>query len=305
MNILVVGGAGYLGGAVTDLLLKTKHQVKVYDALLYEETYRKKVDFVYGDVRDKKKLLPYLKWADIIIWLAALVGDGACALNPKISYEINTKSLQLLANINRRIIFTSTCSVYGEHKRLLNESSPVNPLSVYASTKLVAEKYLINKNALIFRIGTLFGLGDNYSRIRMDLVINTLTAKAFFENDGLKSREQMIELLSASSHGRLDPIKAAASVKEANYIDFLETAQSYLQDLIKLQLNVDDVVNIDCMLELQTIIHKNTLQNNIQLLNLVQTLLKSVQTGLNLNKQLMLESFFVRWADELTTEVAA
>lgn len=181
MNVLVVGGAGYLGGAVTDLLLKTKHQIKVYDALLYEETYRKRVDFVYGDVRDKKKLLPYLKWADAIIWLAALVGDGACALNPEVSFEINTQPLQLLENINKRVIFTSTCSVYGEHKGLLNERSPVKPLSVYASTKLAAEKYLTHKNALIFRIGTLFGLGDNYSRIRMDLVINTLTAKAFFE----------------------------------------------------------------------------------------------------------------------------
>ena len=54
MNVLVVGGAGYVGGAVTDLLLESDHHVRVYDALLYEETYRKPVDFVYGDVRGRE-----------------------------------------------------------------------------------------------------------------------------------------------------------------------------------------------------------------------------------------------------------
>ena len=56
MNILVVGGSGYVGGAVTDLLLETDHHVRVYDALLYEESYRKQLDFVYGDVRDRDRL---------------------------------------------------------------------------------------------------------------------------------------------------------------------------------------------------------------------------------------------------------
>jgi nucleoside-diphosphate-sugar epimerase len=109
------------------------------------------------------------------------VGDGACALNPEVSFEINTQPLQIFSKINKRVIFTSTCSVYGEHVDLLDETSVVKPLSVYASTKLAAENYLKDKNSITFRIGTLFGLGDNYSRIRMDLVINTLTAKAFYE----------------------------------------------------------------------------------------------------------------------------
>ena len=61
---------------------------------------------------------------------------------------------------------------------ILNENSPTDPLSVYASTKLEAEKILKEKDALIFRLGTLFGVGDSYSKIRMDLVVNVLTAKA-------------------------------------------------------------------------------------------------------------------------------
>ena len=56
MNILIVGGAGYLGGSVTDMLRQTEHNIRVYDLLLYEETYRKQVPFIYGDIRDGKKL---------------------------------------------------------------------------------------------------------------------------------------------------------------------------------------------------------------------------------------------------------
>ena len=67
---------GYYGDlyyeSVADLLTESKHNLRVYDALLYEESYRKRVDFVCGDVRDASRLLPHLKWADAVIWLAAL-----------------------------------------------------------------------------------------------------------------------------------------------------------------------------------------------------------------------------------------
>jgi nucleoside-diphosphate-sugar epimerase len=179
MNILVVGGAGYVGGAVTDLLLETEHSTRVYDALLYEECYRKPVDFMYGDVRDRERLKLHLEWADAVVWLAALVGDQACALNPDVSVVINQESVKWLAeNFDGRIVFLSTCSVYGAQDGVLDESSATAPLSVYAVTKLEAEKYLANKNAIIFRLGTLFGVGDLFSRIRLDLIVNTLTVRA-------------------------------------------------------------------------------------------------------------------------------
>lgn len=179
-RVLVVGGAGYVGGAVVDKLLEDGHTIIVYDALLYEESYRKHVAFIFGDIRDGNKLYPLLKWADTVVWLAALVGDGACALNPEVTVEVNQESVEWLSEIfDGRIIFTSTCSVYGfSNIDKLNENSPLNPLSVYASTKLAAESYLKNKNALVFRLGTLFGVGDLFSRIRLDLVVNTMTARA-------------------------------------------------------------------------------------------------------------------------------
>lgn len=182
MNVLVVGGAGYVGGSLVDMLLQTGHSVRVYDALLYEESYRKPVDFVYGDVRDAARLLPHLQWADAVVWLAALVGDGACALNPEVTVDINQESVKWLAEVfDGRIVFMSTCSVYGAQDATLDESSPTGPLSVYAVTKLAAEKHLDGKNAIVFRLGTLFGVGDHYSRIRLDLVVNTLTVRAHRE----------------------------------------------------------------------------------------------------------------------------
>jgi nucleoside-diphosphate-sugar epimerase len=179
MRILVVGGAGYVGGAVTDLLMRSAHEFRVYDALLYEESYRKQVPFIYGDIRDRQKLQKHLDWADAVIWLAALVGDGACALNPEVSVELNQDSVEWLSkNFDGRIVFMSTCSVYGAQDKELDESSPTAPLSVYAATKLAAEQFLLKKNAIVFRLGTLFGVSDEFARLRLDLVVNTLTVRA-------------------------------------------------------------------------------------------------------------------------------
>ena len=181
MNILVVGGAGYVGGGIVDKL-KKNHNVTVYDSLIYEESYRKDVDFVYGDIREQKKLLPLLDKCDAVIWLAALVGDGACAINPELTFEINSDSVKFLAeNFNKRIVFLSTCSVYGAQEGLLDESSTINPLSAYATSKVKAEDYLKDSNAIIFRLGTLFGISDEFSRIRLDLVVNILVTKALTE----------------------------------------------------------------------------------------------------------------------------
>ena len=181
MNILIVGGAGYVGGGIVDKL-KKHHQVTVYDSLIYEESYRKDVKFVYGDVRDQSKLLKLFKNNDAVIWLAALVGDGACAINPELTFEINSDSVKFLAeNFKKRIVFLSTCSVYGAQDGLLNEDSSINPLSEYASSKVQAEEYLKGSNSIIFRLGTLFGISDEFSRIRLDLVVNILVTKALTE----------------------------------------------------------------------------------------------------------------------------
>ncbi|OGY67429.1 MAG: hypothetical protein A3H63_02305 [Candidatus Harrisonbacteria bacterium RIFCSPLOWO2_02_FULL_45_10c] len=181
LKILIAGGAGYLGGYLTDLLIKNGCEVTVYDNLLYEDRYLKPANFIYGDVRDSKKLLSIINGFDAVVWLAAIVGDGACAVEPYYTRAINVDSVKWLAeNYKGKIIFTSTCSVYGFNNNLIDETSELIPLSLYAETKVAAEKLIINqhKNYLIFRLGTLFGVGDDHSRLRFDLVVNSLTMKA-------------------------------------------------------------------------------------------------------------------------------
>tara|TARA_B000000565_G_scaffold24212_1_gene16627 strand:- start:704 stop:1636 length:933 start_codon:yes stop_codon:yes gene_type:complete len=181
MKILVVGGAGYVGGGIVDTLSK-ENEITVYDSLIYESAFRKDVNFIYGDIRDYKKINSILNNFDAVVWLAALVGDGACSINPTLTHEINSETVKnLVKNFNGKIIFLSTCSVYGAQEGVLDENSEVNPLSEYASSKLIAEKYLEESDAIIFRLGTLFGISDQFSRIRLDLVVNILTTKALVD----------------------------------------------------------------------------------------------------------------------------
>jgi nucleoside-diphosphate-sugar epimerase len=182
-KMLVVGGAGYIGGCLTDLYKKGgKYDVTVYDNVLYEDRYLKDVHFIYGDVRDTKLLNGIINNYDIVIWLAAIVGDGACAIDTTLTDEINFKSVKWLVDTYDKgtIVFMSTCSVYGVNNDLIDEDAKPNPLSAYAATKLEAEQYVITnaKDYLIFRLGTLYGLGDVHSRLRFDLVVNYLTLRA-------------------------------------------------------------------------------------------------------------------------------
>ena len=178
-NVLIVGGAGYVGGWLTDKAMEAGHNVRVFDLLLYEDLYLKEVDFVHGNVLDPDSLGPHLEWADAVIWLAAMVGDGACALDADLTRAINVESLRWLTqHFGGRIVFLSTCSVYGAQDGLLTEDSPLSPLSLYAETKRDAEALLAGTDSIIFRLGTIYGVSDTHSRIRMDLVLNLLTVKA-------------------------------------------------------------------------------------------------------------------------------
>jgi nucleoside-diphosphate-sugar epimerase len=185
-KVLVVGGAGYIGGATVDELINEGHEVAVYDILVYETRYLKPVTFIYGDIRDTEKLQTVAKDYDVIVLMAALVGDPACQVNVKLTDEINYQAIRNFCKVidpSKHIIFMSTCSVYGAQDGMLDETSPTNPLSSYASTKLAAEKYIEELRGTIFRLGTVYGLGDDYSRIRMDLVVNVLTMRAYYSQE--------------------------------------------------------------------------------------------------------------------------
>jgi nucleoside-diphosphate-sugar epimerase len=185
-KVLVVGGSGYIGGLTCDYLIRDGFEVTVFDNLLYENRFLKEIGFIHGDIRDTEKLYEVSKDFDVIVLMAALVGDPACSVDQSLTEEINFKSIKNFCDVvlpNKHLVFMSTCSVYGAQEGLLNEESKTNPLSSYASTKLASEKYILEKGGTVFRLGTVFGLGDTYSRLRMDLVVNVLTMKATKESE--------------------------------------------------------------------------------------------------------------------------
>jgi len=180
-KVLVCGGSGYIGGLTCDYLLESGFEVTVYDNLLYENRYLKDIPFINGDIRDTAKLYEESIDFDVIVLMAALVGDPACSVDHKLTEEINYKAIKDFCDVvspHKHLVFMSTCSVYGAQDGMLDENSETNPLSSYAATKLQAEKHVLDVGGTVFRLGTVFGLGDTYSRLRMDLVVNVLTMKA-------------------------------------------------------------------------------------------------------------------------------
>ena len=185
MNILVVGGAGYLGSAFLECLLPSNEAqlrspataVRVYDALVYDDYFPwgPPIEFVRGDVRDLDRLWPHLQWADAVVWLAAIVGDPACALDPVATRAINFDAFLEAARFEKYMVFVSTCSVYGARRDVLDENAPTAPLSLYAELKLAAENYC---PGVSLRLGTLHGAGSLRARQRFDLVANTMTRDA-------------------------------------------------------------------------------------------------------------------------------
>ncbi|MFX0139322.1 MAG: NAD-dependent epimerase/dehydratase family protein [Candidatus Hodarchaeota archaeon] len=196
-RILVIGGAGYIGSVLTKQLLDKGYSVRVLDKLLYSKESidlfkeHKKFSFIQGDIGHVEKIVEAIKGADAVVQLAEIVGDPACAIDPQETQQVNYISTTLVANICRyfqinRFIYTSSCSVYGanEDTQLLNEESCLNPVSLYARMKIESEKSILNMTDDVFsptilRLATVFGESP---RMRFDLVVNILTAKAIKES---------------------------------------------------------------------------------------------------------------------------
>jgi nucleoside-diphosphate-sugar epimerase len=105
-KVLVVGGAGYIGGFLTDHLREVGHDVAVYDNLLFEDRFLKDCSFIYGDIRDTEKLSSIVRSFDVVVWLAGLVGDGACAVNHGLTKALNVDSVKwLVDNFRGKIVF--------------------------------------------------------------------------------------------------------------------------------------------------------------------------------------------------------
>ncbi|HEU4333553.1 MAG TPA: NAD-dependent epimerase/dehydratase [Candidatus Eisenbacteria bacterium] len=191
--VLVTGGAGYIGAFLVRGLLAKGARVRVVDRMLHgahglaglegEEGLEVRTE----DLRDPRTHDEILEGCDTVIHLAAIVGDKACALDEDVAVQTNWTATVALtrraaARGVRRFVFASTCSVYGEGRNeLLDETSPVRPLSLYAETRRHAEIGILETagpagfEPVILRFGTVYGLSP---RMRFDLVVNLLTLRA-------------------------------------------------------------------------------------------------------------------------------
>ncbi len=189
--IVVLGGAGYLGSQLVRKLLHEGYPVRVLDAFYYDSgslrdlLSSQDLFVVNGDLRDEGVAEEVLKGASAVVHLGAIVGDAACRVNPGLATAVNVKATRRIARAAkragvRRFIYASSCSVYGRSDAVVDESSPVQALSLYCQTKIEAERALHDLadssfGPTILRFGSLHG---HSPRPRFDLVVNLLAAKA-------------------------------------------------------------------------------------------------------------------------------
>jgi nucleoside-diphosphate-sugar epimerase len=185
-KILVTGGAGYIGSVLTTELLGKGYKVVILDRFIFGgesllgDINNPDLTIIEGDIRDKK-VLKSLPQVDSAINLAALVGEPACVKDPKVTKSINQDgAIHLAAYLKKRgierFIMASTCSNYGLSKGTVEatEESNLHPLSLYATTKIAAEKGILALESktfhpIVVRLATIFGLSPN---MRFNLLVN-------------------------------------------------------------------------------------------------------------------------------------
>jgi len=187
LNVLVTGGAGYVGSVLVPLLLERGFKVRVLDNLTYGPNgliphfINPNFEFVKGSILDEKTVKDCLRGMDVVVHLAAIVGYPACKKDPETARKVNLEGTKILAkNLSKgqKIIYSSTDSVYGNKQGIIcTEETPPEPISVYGETKAQAEKYLLDNcsNVVIYRFATAFGLSP---RLRLDLLINDFVFQA-------------------------------------------------------------------------------------------------------------------------------
>ena len=192
-SVVITGGAGYLGSVISDYFLKKGWKVKVIDLLFFDKKVplrflnNPNYDFMKTSFSDFVSIEKFIDRQDYVIHCASIVGEPASRKYPDLAFKINYRDTVEFINFLchkeiKGFIFISTCSNYGISDDIANENSPLNPLSLYAETKVKVEEYLKNEvkdlKWVICRLSTLYGISP---RMRFDLTVNEFTARAFFE----------------------------------------------------------------------------------------------------------------------------
>jgi nucleoside-diphosphate-sugar epimerase len=187
MNILITGGAGYIGSILTPRLLALGHRVTVVDNFMYRQTSlldccsQPGLTIVRGDVRNADLLKPHVSKADVIIPLACLVGAPVCSQRPVEARTINLDAIRMLIALSspgQMILSPTTNSGYGigEEGMFCTEETPMRPVSLYGTLKVELEESLLaSGHAISLRLATVCGVSP---RMRMDLLVNDFTYRA-------------------------------------------------------------------------------------------------------------------------------
>ena len=186
-NILVTGGAGYIGSVAISKLLENGHKVHVIDNFMYNQSslyhycLNKNFQVTKGDIRSKEIISPLLKKADLIIPLAALVGAPICQQDPIGAATTNYDAMVMILkeiSKNQIIIMPTTNSGYGkgDKNKYCDENSELRPISLYAKQKVEIEKRLMeHSSAISLRLATVFGMSPC---MRVDLLVNDFVFRA-------------------------------------------------------------------------------------------------------------------------------
>ncbi len=180
-TVLITGVAGYLGSIVSDHFLKAGHRVIGVDNLSFGSAALNHLceqpafEFVREDARNEQAMAPLVKKADVIIPLAAVVGMPACQRDPLLATSLNLDAVRMINRLRspgQLIVYPNTNSGYGikSGNSFCTEDTPLEPISVYGTTKCQAEIELLNsKNTITLRLATVFGMSP---RMRIDLLVN-------------------------------------------------------------------------------------------------------------------------------------
>jgi nucleoside-diphosphate-sugar epimerase len=193
-SVLVIGGAGYIGSALLPKLLDRGYHVRLLDCFLYGDEpiapfiQHPNLEIHRGDFRNVDTVVAAMRNMNSVIHLGGLVGDPACAIDEELTLQVNLIATRMIAQVAKgngisRFVFASSCSVYGASDQILNEKSSLNPVSLYARSKIASENVLLSFRGggfepVILRFGTIYGLSG---RTRFDLVVNLLAAKALVD----------------------------------------------------------------------------------------------------------------------------
>jgi len=216
-NILVTGGAGYLGSMIIPELLSLGHKVTVLDNFMFKQNPLAHVcanpefDVIRGDALIESLIKGAIKDVDVVIPLAALVGAPLCNNDLLGTTSINRDAVIMLTKLlskDQRILMPITNSGYGigEKGKFCTEESPLNPISLYGTTKVEAEAAVLERgNAISFRLATVFGMAP---RFRLDLLVNDFVYRAvhdravvLFEADFKRNYIHIRDVARAFIHG--------------------------------------------------------------------------------------------------------